>query len=288
MGEINLTHAEETASLEEENDVFFRGEKSFNEKLLENLNHRFIHNVSACMATDMESSITRHVNPNSEIVQISCKGLIGGNFALVSGEIQNPLEINDLVIVQTNEGVTEIATIEEIGELAKLKGEELGALTDELPKVLRKLNDEDITRLEQNMEDEVEAVTVFHDKIKIHNLEMKLVDVHYQFDRKKLYFYYTADGRVDFRQLAKDLASVFRTRIELRQIGVRDEAKKVGGIGMCGREFCCKAFMTSFKKISTSLANAQNLNTSLSKLSGPCGKLKCCLSFEADVENQVS
>jgi cell fate regulator YaaT (PSP1 superfamily) len=111
---------------------------------------------------------------------------------------------------------------------------------------------------------------------------MKLVHIHYQFDRKRLFFFYTSDGRVDFRELAKDLASEFKTRIELRQMGVRDEAKNIGGLGTCGREFCCSSFLNNFKRISTQLANDQNLNTNLSKLSGPCGKLKCCISFEID------
>ena len=111
---------------------------------------------------------------------------------------------------------------------------------------------------------------------------MKLVDVHYQFDRKKLYFYYTADGRIDFRQLVKELANEFRTRIELRQIGVRDEAKLIGGVGSCGREYCCTSFISSFKKITTQVAHDQNLTSFLAKHSGPCGKLKCCLSFEAE------
>ncbi len=285
MAEINLTQQTETEPLGAEGNILIEEVTHKKFSILEDLNHHFVYSVSACMPTKIQSVHSLQEKSKSQVVQISCKGLIGGNFANVDSEINYPLEINDMVIVRTNTGVTEIATIEEIGELARLKGEDYGTLGEDLPKVLRKLNDEDMTQLEKNMEDEIHAVSVFNEKIKIHNLEMKLVDVHYQFDRKKLYFYYTADGRVDFRQLAKDLASVFRTRIELRQIGVRDEAKLIGGIGMCGREFCCKSFMTSFKKISTSLASSQNLNTSLSKLSGPCGKLKCCLSFEADGEH---
>jgi cell fate regulator YaaT (PSP1 superfamily) len=111
---------------------------------------------------------------------------------------------------------------------------------------------------------------------------MKLVDVHYQFDKKKLYFFYTTDGRVDFRELAKSLASEFRTRIELRQMGVRDEAKRIGGLGSCGREYCCSSFLNNFKKITTQVANQQNTSSNISKLSGPCGKLKCCLCFELE------
>jgi cell fate regulator YaaT (PSP1 superfamily) len=111
---------------------------------------------------------------------------------------------------------------------------------------------------------------------------MKLVDIHFQFDRKKLFFFYTADGRVDFRELAKRLASKFKTRIELRQIGVRDEAKRIGGLATCGREFCCTSFMNNFKRITTDIALENNISTSISKYTGPCGKLKCCLSFELE------
>jgi len=285
MYNINLLHPKETSELDgEKRDIFNKSEKTYKEIILENIYSNNFQNISACMASNVDTFFNKIENFKEDVVQIFCKGLIGGDFAIVDNKSNLQLENEDLILVQTTEGITDVARVEEVGELAKLKGEELGALHENLPKVLRKINFEDIKQLEKNMEDEVEAVSIFHDKIKIHNLEMKLVDVHYQFDRKKLYFFYTADGRVDFRQLAKDLASVFRTRIELRQIGVRDEAKKVGGIGMCGREFCCKSFMTSFKKISTSLANSQNFNISLSKLSGPCGKLKCCLSFETDVE----
>ena len=115
-----------------------------------------------------------------------------------------------------------------------------------------------------------------------HNLNLKLVDVEYQFDRKKITFFYTADERVDFRQLVKDLAAVFRTRIEMRQIGARDEARRIGGVGSCGQELCCTRFMEGFEPINTQYAKDQNLPINPSKLSGSCGKLKCCLRFEWD------
>ena len=105
-------------------------------------------------------------------------------------------------------------------------------------------------------------------------------NIHYQFDRKRLFFFYTSDGRVDFRELAKELASIFKTRIELRQMGVRDEAKQMGGVGSCGREYCCSSFLSNFKRITTQIAADQNNSSNLSKMSGPCGKLKCCLSYE--------
>ena len=137
-------------------------------------------------------------------------------------------------------------------------------------------------KINRNKRDEERAKPIFLSLVNKLKLEMKLVDIHFQFDRKKLYFFYTSDGRVDFRQLAKDLASEFKTRIELRQIGVRDEAKQIGGMGTCGREYCCTSFMCNFKRISTQFASEQNLNLSFSKMSGPCCKLKCCLSFELD------
>ena len=153
---------------------------------------------------------------------------------------------------------------------------------EDLPQVQRKANQEDIEKVRKNFHDEERANPIFKQAIAKHNLIMKLVSIHYQFDRKKMYFFYTADGRVDFRELAKDLAAEFRTRIELRQIGVRDEAKKVGGMGTCGREYCCQSFLASFKRITTQLATEQNLLSNMGKLSGPCGKLKCCLSFEIE------
>jgi cell fate regulator YaaT (PSP1 superfamily) len=169
-----------------------------------------------------------------------------------------------------------------IGELVKLKRHYLGYFGEELPKFQRKASSEDLDRIRKNLQDETRAIPIFKKAMEKFNLNMKLVSIHYQFDRKKLFFFYTADGRVDFRELAKELASEFKTRIELRQIGVRDEAKKVGGVGTCGREYCCISFLSSFKRITTQLANEQNLLSSMGKLSGPCGKLKCCLSFEVE------
>ncbi|MBL1211950.1 MAG: hypothetical protein HND52_01220 [Ignavibacteriae bacterium] len=142
------------------------------------------------------------------------------------------------------------------------------------------MDNNDIIKFNSNYEDELNAIPIFRKAVEKYKLSMKLVDIHFQFDRKKLFFYYTSDGRVDFRELAKELASHFKTRIELRQIGVRDEAKRIGGLGTCGREFCCASFLSNFKRITTQIANDQNLSSNMSKLSGPCGKLKCCLSYE--------
>ncbi|MBN1637826.1 MAG: hypothetical protein JW866_02590 [Ignavibacteriales bacterium] len=153
---------------------------------------------------------------------------------------------------------------------------------EKLPIAKRKVTTEDMGRYNQTIEDEKKAKKIFFEKMNKYELDMKLINVHYQFDKKKLFFFYTADGRVDFRELARDLALEFRTRIELRQIGVRDEAKRIGGVGTCGREYCCSSYLSNFKKITVKLASDQNISSNITKLSGPCGKLKCCLSYEFD------
>ncbi|MBO7738305.1 MAG: stage 0 sporulation protein, partial [Clostridia bacterium] len=152
-----------------------------------------------------------------------------------------------------------------------------------LKPVVRVATEEDERRHEQNKAMEEKARQIFLEKVRKNGLEMQLVDVEYTFDNSKLIFYFTADGRVDFRELVKDLASVFRTRIELRQIGVRDEAKLIGGLGVCGRPFCCKEFLPDFAQVSIKMAKEQNLSLSSTKISGSCGRLMCCLRFEQEV-----
>ena len=152
-----------------------------------------------------------------------------------------------------------------------------------LKPVVRVATAEDERRHEQNKAMEERAKQTFLEKVQKNGLEMQLVDVEYTFDNSKLIFYFTADGRVDFRELVKDLASVFRTRIELRQIGVRDEAKLIGGLGVCGRPFCCKEFLPDFAQVSIKMAKEQNLSLSSTKISGSCGRLMCCLRFEQEV-----
>ena len=149
--------------------------------------------------------------------------------------------------------------------------------------VLRIATPEDIAINADNREKEKKAFSVCLEKIQAHGLEMKLIDAQYAFDHSKLLFYFTADGRVDFRELVKDLASVFRTRIELRQIGIRDEAKMLGGIGACGRPICCATFLPDFAQVSIKMAKDQNLSLNSSKISGVCGRLMCCLRYEEDV-----
>ena len=149
-----------------------------------------------------------------------------------------------------------------------------------LRKVVRAATEADKKQYEANKQAEKEAISVCQKKITEHGLDMKLIDAEYTFDKSKLMFYFTAEVRVDFRELVKDLASIFRTRIELRQIGIRDEAKMLGGIGICGRPFCCSTFLSDFTQVSIKMAKEQNLSLNSAKISGTCGRLMCCLKYE--------
>ncbi|MFI3205784.1 MAG: stage 0 sporulation family protein [Clostridia bacterium] len=151
-----------------------------------------------------------------------------------------------------------------------------------LKKVVRIATNADLKRVEDNKEKEKKAFSICETKISAHNLDMKLIDAEYTFDCSKILFYFTSDGRVDFRDLVKDLASQFRTRIELRQIGVRDEAKLIGGLGICGRPFCCKEFLSGFQPVSIKMAKEQGLSLNPVKISGTCGRLMCCLKYEQE------
>ncbi|HAN21431.1 MAG: stage 0 sporulation protein [Clostridiales bacterium GWF2_36_10] len=183
----------------------------------------------------------------------------------------------DKAIVETVRGV-------EFGYIAITnKHVSLDEIVSPLKPVLRKATVEDEVQNEQNKLLEESARQVWDEKVKKNALVMQLVDVEYTFDNAKLIFYFTADGRVDFRELVKDLAAVFRTRIELRQIGVRDEAKLYGGLGVCGRAICCKTFLSDFVQVSIKMAKEQNLSLSSTKISGTCGRLMCCLRFEHEV-----
>jgi len=182
----------------------------------------------------------------------------------------------DGVIVETAKGV-------EYGEVTMEPTEvEESAIVPPLRPIIRVANDNDRATLAANIEKEKEAAKIAEQKIADHKLEMKLVGVEYAFNGSKITFYFTADGRVDFRELVKDLASVFKTRIELRQIGVRDEAKLIGGLGPCGRVICCKSFLTEFHPVSIKIAKEQNLSLSPTKISGLCGRLMCCLKYEQE------
>ena len=186
------------------------------------------------------------------------------------------LETGMHAIVETARGV-EMGTV-----LIPPKDVEDDQVIQPLKPVLRIATDEDEKTVEKNKEKEKEAFEICKEKIQKHGLEMKLVNAEYTFDNNKLLFYFTADGRIDFRELVKDLAAVFRTRIELRQIGVRDETKILGGIGICGRPLCCKTYLADFVPVSIKMAKEQNLSLIPTKISGVCGRLMCCLKNEQD------
>ncbi len=182
----------------------------------------------------------------------------------------------DHVIVETSRGV-------EYGSVVMGPREvEEDTVIQPLKPVLRIATEDDTKREEHNREKEKEAFDICLEKIRKHGLEMKLIDTEYTFDNNKVLFYFTADGRVDFRELVKDLASVFKTRIELRQIGVRDETKILGGVGICGRSLCCHSYLSEFAPVSIKMAKEQNLSLNPSKISGTCGRLMCCLKNEEE------
>lgn len=188
----------------------------------------------------------------------------------------NRFTLNQPVVVETARGV-------ECGTVAIPNREvEDEAVIKPLKKVTRAATREDLKKVEDNHQKEKRAYKIAQEKIAACGLEMKLVDVEYTFDNSKILFYFTADGRVDFRELVKDLASVFRTRIELRQIGVRDEAKMLGGLGICGNPFCCNTFLGEFQPVSIKMAKEQGLSLNPTKISGACGRLMCCLKYEQE------
>ena len=190
--------------------------------------------------------------------------------------LDNKLNTGDRVIVETARGL-------ECGEVATPnKTVDDAEISHPLKPLIRIATEKDLNHLAENKLKEKEAYRICEQKIANHKLEMKLVNVEYTFDNSKILFYFTADGRVDFRALVKDLASVFRTRIELRQIGVRDEAKMLGGLGICGKPFCCASFMGEFQPVSIKMAKEQGLSLSPVKISGTCGRLMCCLKYEQD------
>ncbi len=178
------------------------------------------------------------------------------------------------VIVETARGVEYGEVV--IGEKEVKKSE----LVAPLKKVMRIANSQDADTVEKNRQDAVNTFKICEDKIQEHGLEMSLIDVEYTFDRNKIIFYFTAEGRIDFRELVKDLAAIFKTRIELRQVGVRDEAKLLGGIGQCGRVLCCASFLGDFEPVSIKMAKDQNLSLNPIKISGLCSRLMCCLKYE--------
>lgn len=209
----------------------------------------------------------------AEVIGVRFKE-VGKVYYFAPGE--HKLSIDDMVIVETARGV-------ECGTVAlenKIVPDE--SLTSPLKPLIRIATPEDLEHLAENRQREKKAFTICEQKIADNKLDMKLVNVEYTFDNSKILFYFTADGRVDFRNLVKDLASVFRTRIELRQIGVRDEAKMLGGLGICGKPFCCSSFLGEFQPVSIKMAKEQGLSLSPVKISGTCGRLMCCLKYEQE------
>ncbi len=187
---------------------------------------------------------------------------------------QFPFKVGDYSIVEADKG-EDLGQVNQVGTLLSKKKSD-----EKLKSILRKPGKEDLNKLTENREKEKTAFVVCKEKIEKHGLKMKLVDVEYQFDGNKITFYFTAERRVDFRELVKDLAAQYKVRIELRQIGVRDEARRIGGYGICGRKLCCTTFLKEFEPITTQCAKEQFLPLNPQKLSGVCGRLMCCLNYE--------
>ena len=207
----------------------------------------------------------------TEIIGVRFKNAGKTYFFSPGGQKLSP---GDRVIVETARGI-------ECGSIAipnRLIDD--GQIIAPLKGIIRRADEQDLQVVEENARKEKEAFKVCQQRIAARGLEMHLVDVEYTFDGNKILFYFTADGRVDFRELVKDLAGVFRTRIELRQIGVRDESKMLGGLGICGRPFCCSTFLGDFQPVSIKMAKEQNLSLNPTKISGTCGRLMCCLKYE--------
>jgi len=191
------------------------------------------------------------------------------------------LSAGDKVIVETARGV-------ECGEVViPNRNIEDENVVQPLKTIIRTVTENDKKTLEENRKKEAEIMKVFIKKIDEHKLNMKAIDVEYTFDGSKILFYFTAESRVDFREIVKDLAGIYRTRIELRQIGVRDEAKMLGGLGICGRPFCCSSFLGEFQPVSIKMAKEQSLSLNPTKISGTCGRLMCCLKYEQDCYEEL-
>jgi cell fate regulator YaaT (PSP1 superfamily) len=205
----------------------------------------------------------------------------GKIYFFAPGKFDN-IEVGQHVIVETARGVEYGNVVLGIREVDDSK------VVQPLKAVIRVATPEDDERERQNREKEKEAFDICLEKIQKHGLEMKLIQVEYTFDNNKVLFYFTADGRIDFRELVKDLAAVFKTRIELRQIGVRDEAKLRGGIGVCGRPLCCATFLPDFNPVSIKMAKEQNLSLNPTKISGVCGRLMCCLKNEQETYEELN
>jgi len=235
-----------------------------------------ISKCESCPVPAVHGIAPAEYNDTRNLIEVEFKGLRRGFYW---NEQDIPLTMRDCVVVEAERGV-DIGQVYLMGELVHIKRRSRGVVTPDVRKVVRKATSEDMLKLNENRRQEAEAALVCRTKILHHNLDMKLVDVEFQFDRNRVTFYFTAEKRVDFRDLVKDLAAYYKTRIELRQIGVRDEAQRLNGIGICGRELCCSTWLMDFKRITTRHAKAQMLPLNPIKLSGQCGRLKCCLLYE--------
>lgn len=196
--------------------------------------------------------------------------------------------VRDLYLRTGNYCVVQADRGEDMGMIVSLTRARPDEIEIDMKEVLRHATEKDITQINETREKEREALNVCQEKVTEHSLPMKLVDVEYQFDGNKITFYFTSEGRIDFRELVKDLAGVFRTRIDLRQIGVRDEARRFDGMGMCGRRLCCATFLKDFEPVTLKMAKDQNLPLTPSKISGACGRLMCCLTYELDYYKELT
>ncbi len=230
---------------------------------------------------EMINDVQNETNGGAELCEI-----VGINFR-EAGKIYyfapagHKLSLGDRVIVDTSRGV-EIGTV----KIAN-KSVPAAEISSPLKKIIRPATKEDLLHDAKNREDELAAGLICKKKIAQHGLDMSLVAVEYTFDNSKLIFYFTCESRVDFRQLVKDLASTFHTRIELRQIGIRDEAKMMGGLAICGRKYCCSGFLTDFVQVSIKMAKEQNFSLNSAKVSGACGRLMCCLRYEHETYEEA-
>ena len=215
----------------------------------------------------------------TEVISVKFKDTGKAYFFSPAGKTANQ---GDKVIVETQNG-NEIGTVSEANHMVEDEN-----LVLPLKKMLRIATEKDLKKVEENKKKAEDALKICEELIEQHNLDMKLVEVEYSFDGGKIIFFFTSDGRVDFRELVKDLAARFHTRIELRQIGVRDEAKMLGGIGICGQPYCCKRFLNDFEPVSIKMAKEQGLSLNPTKISGSCGRLMCCLKYEEDAYSHLA
>jgi len=218
---------------------------------------------------------------SANIIEVKFKGQ---RRALFENPLHFPFRVNDYVVVEAEKGI-DVGRVNRINQVSGAGTQKGGK--NRLRKVIRRCSEADWRQFQQNMQEEKKAYQICKEKIAQNGVKMKLVDCEFQFDKKKITFRFTAEKRVDFRKLVKEMAAIYKTRIEFRQIGARDEARRLGGYGACGLRLCCSAWITDFKPITTQAAKDQNLSLNPSKLAGVCGRLKCCLMYERDFYNEA-